>query len=375
MTMLDHMLEVMYKQAQQTSIRNQMAEGLKHLPVSELKKLASGEMKLAYHDDDDWLCKFKGTPMYDDALQLETECLELDAKQQQMSLAENEERRARSNERDAIWDAKDAIRLKKRLLELDLRKAELAAAGGGEELEEPEEELEEEEEGEEEPEEDEKEAVASYFANKHRHEVMAKFAAELTQAGREHIKSKNFAIPKGNGPGDTGKYPIHDETHAKAALQMVAKNGTPEEKSKVYSAVAKKYPGLSARSSVEAVKEKAEEKNASALKFASADTLQVADLWGRQMARMEKEAGMGSAVMAGLKGAGKFIGAGVKGVGQVAGKQGFQAGLQSAGRVAAKGVQRAGQFAAKNSGAAAAIGGGALGTAALGGAALGRASA
>ena len=241
--MLDHMLEVMYKQAQQTSIRNQMAEGLKHLPVSELKKLASGEMKLAYHDDDDWLCKFKGTPMYDDALQLETECLELDAKQQQMSLAENEERRARSNERDAIWDAKDAIRLKKRLLELDLRKAELAAAGGGgEELEEPEEE-EFEEEPEEEPEEDEKEAVASYFADRPKHAAMAKFAAALPKPAPnfEEVAAARF----------------------EQALQKTAA-ATPS------------------------------------------DALQVADLWGRQMAYMEKQA-FGGAVMAGLKGAGSAL--------------------------------------------------------------------
>lgn len=85
---------------------------------------------------------------------------------------------------------------------------------------------------------------------------LLKEAKVLTMAGRERIKSKNFAIPKGDGPGDTGKYPIHDEAHARAALQMVGKHGTSAEKSKVYSAVAKKYPGLSARSSVESVKEK-----------------------------------------------------------------------------------------------------------------------
>lgn len=98
---------------------------------------------------------------------------------------------------------------------------------------------------------------------------MAKMAAVLTQAGREKIKSKNFAIPKGNGPGDTGKYPIHDTTHARAALQMVDKHGTPAEKSKVYSAVAKKYPGLSARSSIPAVQAKAKEKDSCGMKTAA----------------------------------------------------------------------------------------------------------
>lgn len=86
---------------------------------------------------------------------------------------------------------------------------------------------------------------------------LEKAAAELTQTGRERIKEKNFAIPKGNGPGDTGKYPIHDTAHAKNALTRVDAHGTPKEKSQVYAAVAKKYPGLAARSSVPAVAEKA----------------------------------------------------------------------------------------------------------------------
>lgn len=313
MTMLDHMLEVMYKQAQQTSIRNQMADGLKHLPVSELKKLASGEMKLAFHDDDDWLCKFKGTPMYDDALQLETQCLELDAQQQQMSLAENEERRARSNERDAIWDQKDAIRLKKRLLELDLRKAELAAAGGGEEFEEPEEELEEaEEEGEEEGEEDEKEAVASYFVRKQLDTVMGKFAAALPQSTPNPL-----------------------EVLSQRFEQAIQKTAAVE----------------------------------------PTDAMQVADLWGRQMAHMDKQAGIGGAMLQGLQGAGKFLGAAGKGVYQ-AGKAGGVEGAKGAlGQVAGLGGQMAGNFVKQNPVAAAALGGGALGTAALGGAAAGRASA
>ncbi len=77
-----------------------------------------------------------------------------------------------------------------------------------------------------------------------------KVAKVLTMKGRKRIKEKNFAIPSESGPGGTGRYPIHDVTHAKAAIQMVGKHGTPEEKAKVYNAVAKKYPGLATRSSV-----------------------------------------------------------------------------------------------------------------------------
>ena len=81
-----------------------------------------------------------------------------------------------------------------------------------------------------------------------------KLAAELTTEGRDQIKKKNFAIPKGR------RYPIHDEEHARNALARVGQHGTPGEKSQVYAAVTKKYPGLSARSSVPGVQKKVEEK-------------------------------------------------------------------------------------------------------------------
>lgn len=61
----------------------------------------------------------------------------------------------------------------------------------------------------------------------------------LTVADRSKIKEKNFAIP------ESRKYPIHDISHARAALSMVAKHGTPEEQSRVRAAVAKKWPGIS----------------------------------------------------------------------------------------------------------------------------------
>lgn len=69
-------------------------------------------------------------------------------------------------------------------------------------------------------------------------EEFDKIAKELTTAGRERIKTKNFAIP------ETEKYPIHDAKHARNALARVSQHGTPEEKVRVRSAVAKKWPGL-----------------------------------------------------------------------------------------------------------------------------------
>lgn len=61
--------------------------------------------------------------------------------------------------------------------------------------------------------------------------------ARLTARGRKRIKASNFALP--------GKrYPVHNKTHARAALAMVAKHGTPAEKKRVWAVVARKYPSI-----------------------------------------------------------------------------------------------------------------------------------
>jgi hypothetical protein len=61
--------------------------------------------------------------------------------------------------------------------------------------------------------------------------------APLTAKGRQHIASKNFALPG-------GRYPIEDASHARNALARVSQFGTPAEKDKVKAAVHRKYPGI-----------------------------------------------------------------------------------------------------------------------------------
>ena len=61
--------------------------------------------------------------------------------------------------------------------------------------------------------------------------------AKLTAAGRARIKPSNFAL-------SGGRYPIHDESHARSALQRVSQHGTPAEQAQVKRAVARKYPGI-----------------------------------------------------------------------------------------------------------------------------------
>ena len=70
---------------------------------------------------------------------------------------------------------------------------------------------------------------------------------DLNAAERRALPNKEFALPgKGKGPEgkQAGSYPIPDKTHARMALAMVAKHGTPEKKEKVRAAVAKKFPGI-----------------------------------------------------------------------------------------------------------------------------------
>lgn len=58
---------------------------------------------------------------------------------------------------------------------------------------------------------------------------------KLTAAKRRGLSTSSFAEP------ETRSYPIEDKNHAKAALSMVSRYGTPAEQSKVRGAVAKKY--------------------------------------------------------------------------------------------------------------------------------------
>lgn len=61
---------------------------------------------------------------------------------------------------------------------------------------------------------------------------------KLSAAERKKLKTSDFAIP-----GER-KYPIQNEDHARSALSMVAKYGSPSEQEKVRAAVHKRYPGI-----------------------------------------------------------------------------------------------------------------------------------
>jgi hypothetical protein len=83
---------------------------------------------------------------------------------------------------------------------------------------------------------------------------LEKISAVLSLQHRESLPSKSFAVPQKAAKrigvaneiqcDSKGKYPIHDATHARAALRMVAMHGTPEEKAMVRAKVHAKYPEI-----------------------------------------------------------------------------------------------------------------------------------
>jgi hypothetical protein len=61
--------------------------------------------------------------------------------------------------------------------------------------------------------------------------------AVLTAQARKKLPASAFAL-------SGGRYPIHDEAHARNALARVSQHGTPEEQKKVRAAVKRRYPNI-----------------------------------------------------------------------------------------------------------------------------------
>ena len=90
-------------------------------------------------------------------------------------------------------------------------------------------------------------ALDSWHKKQAHKEAYALVEKDLNAAERRALPDSDFALPgKGKGPEgkQAGSYPIPDKGHARLALAMVAKYGTPEEKAKVRAAVAKKFPSI-----------------------------------------------------------------------------------------------------------------------------------
>lgn len=67
--------------------------------------------------------------------------------------------------------------------------------------------------------------------------------AKLTKQQRASLPKSDFAIPK-KAP-KSGSYPIHDRSHALAALRLVGMHGSSAEKATVRRKVCSRYPDIS----------------------------------------------------------------------------------------------------------------------------------
>jgi hypothetical protein len=136
--MLDVFLEAVSGQTKVAEVRQGLRALLERLPTPELQKIASGEAvpKVAFYGDSPsgecWLDKFKGTPQYDQALELEKEDLDIQMQEQHRRQVEME-MRAQLPTWDEVDLRRQSLSVKRKLLELDLAGANLNAAAGGQE--------------------------------------------------------------------------------------------------------------------------------------------------------------------------------------------------------------------------------------------------
>ncbi len=140
--MLDSFLKVAYETQTREKLHLELVGLMEGLPVVELRKLAEGTSvaelyghldKTAFSDEacypdggkpKTFLEKFKGTPLFEQAVALEQEELQAEMADTQ----KRQEERARRATEDSLYDTRDRIRVQKRLLELELAKQETSAA-------------------------------------------------------------------------------------------------------------------------------------------------------------------------------------------------------------------------------------------------------
>lgn len=383
--MLDTFLEVACGHTKEAEARAKTVDLLKQLPNDYLYALATGKEKIAYDEEGSFLQKFKGSDLFEDAVALEQQALELRMQDQQNRKDESQ----RWRERDAL---QDQLSIQKKMLELELAKQQDASGEG------PEEECDEEgsdadmpiEEGQTAP----KEASTKPLSVK-KAAVMMK-AAYLSEDSKWLDKFKGTALfPQA--------LELEEQMLQMEADDIAGREARSDERDSHYREMdklrlakrhlclelMKKQEGISDSEGEEELVEEEEpleeeilppanEKEASArMKAALFKRAQVSarekiasGCKAKDLTPMEKKA-IGMAMVQGLKGMGNFMGATGKNVMQAASSGGgMKAVGQTLGGAGQMGAQSAGKWISKNPGAAAGIGAAGLGTAALGGAAL-----
>lgn len=130
--MLDAFMKVAYARSRHEQEQLRVHNLLKQLPVEDLYKLATGEVtKQAYLSEcapsngdgksATWIDRFKGTPLFDQAVALEQEEIQLEMDE----LQKRKERQVQSQMQEGTWELRDQLRLKKRLLELQAAQVDI----------------------------------------------------------------------------------------------------------------------------------------------------------------------------------------------------------------------------------------------------------
>lgn len=115
--MLDKFLEVACTKSKTASAHLKLAKSLQQLPISTLKKIASGEEKLAFlggcGGGEEWIAKFQGTPLAAKAIELAKAELQLEIQRSENSRSSDESYRH-------INAQQDDISIQRKMLELEL---------------------------------------------------------------------------------------------------------------------------------------------------------------------------------------------------------------------------------------------------------------
>lgn len=230
--MFEEWLSVAYNQDRQKTAQRQLVEKLKLLPNDELYKAAMGDptSKLAYVDGpsderDSWIGKYKGSPLFQKAVELEKALLQIDMEENQRRAEESAEPKASSDS----YERKDAIKLQQRMLDLDLA-MESAGVENPEAKEEQGVQLLEQAQQQEaaagegnEPHEKAEDAAIQQFRGAQQQEAAAPAKTEVKVGNA--MDMRQLALSAGKGLKSVGKHTnklVHDHPYGTAGLAFVA---------------------------------------------------------------------------------------------------------------------------------------------------------
>lgn len=128
--MIDSFLKVAYDESVKTAEQDALVAILKKLPDEVLYKLASGQDCLPVKlggEGLEWLEQFKDSPLFQKAVELEQQCIQIETMRQ----AECEKNRAEQENQPKYWEMEDKIRLQKKMLGLELAMSQLQQQTGG----------------------------------------------------------------------------------------------------------------------------------------------------------------------------------------------------------------------------------------------------